>query len=433
MISYMSRISSKDTILFISDNPLSTSGVATQARYLINGLLSTGKYRFMCLGGSLRNPSHEPMVVNEDFIIKPIDGFGTKELIRAAIIETNPSAIILFTDPRFFIHIWEMEDEIRQVCPLAYWHLWDNGPWPEFNRVLYESTDLLNCINYPTYEMLSREFPHKTNYIPHAVPKEIFSKMSKEESRSKKAKVLGQHNVDKFVLLYVGRNAYRKMTPDLLHSWAIFIAGLKNDGITDLPLLLMHTDPFDPEGGNLNHVIELLNITDSVMFSSNILEFNDMKSIYNISDVLINISKAEGFGLPVLEAKMCGKPVIAIKTGGLTRQVVDHETGIEFGVAIEPTINSLVGTQTVPYIFESLVHPAVVAEAIRKMYDMSPEAREILGDAAMEHAHKNYDLQQVVNDWDVSLGGLIKAWKNKALPANKRYSLTQCDAPIRGK
>jgi hypothetical protein len=26
-----------------------------------------------------------------------------------------------------------MEDEIHQICPITYWHVWDNDPYPAFN------------------------------------------------------------------------------------------------------------------------------------------------------------------------------------------------------------------------------------------------------------------------------------------------------------
>jgi hypothetical protein len=132
----------KKTILLLSDHPLSTSGVGTQARWLINGLISTGKYKFKCFGGAMKHEDYRTIVVNEDFIIKPTNGFGDRNLLRQVLATERPDALMLFTDPRFFIWVWEMEDEIHQICPIAYNHLWDNGPWPEFNKVLYESTDL---------------------------------------------------------------------------------------------------------------------------------------------------------------------------------------------------------------------------------------------------------------------------------------------------
>mgnify|MGYP007083436197 FL=1 len=142
-------------VLVICDHPLSSSGVGLQARYLLQGLLETNKYKFLCLGAAMKHENYNTIALNENFIIKPIDGFGNKEMIRLILAQEKPDAIFIFTDPRFFMHIFEMEDEIHQVCPIVYWHLWDAPPKPEFNKVLYESLDLINCINWPTYEFCS--------------------------------------------------------------------------------------------------------------------------------------------------------------------------------------------------------------------------------------------------------------------------------------
>ena len=60
----------KKKILMLSDHPLSTSGVGIQARWLINGLLNTGKYSFRCLGGAMKHTDYQTVAVNPDFIIK---------------------------------------------------------------------------------------------------------------------------------------------------------------------------------------------------------------------------------------------------------------------------------------------------------------------------------------------------------------------------
>ena len=57
-----------------------------------------------------------------------------------------------------------------------------------------------------------------------------------------------------------------------------------------------------------------------------------MGAFYNIADVTINISDAEGFGLATLESLSCGTPIIANMTGGLQEQVIGPEG--ENGVAI---------------------------------------------------------------------------------------------------
>ena len=193
-------MSDKKTILMLCDHPLSTSGVGTQARWLINGLVATGKYSFRVFGGAVKHENYDQVTINPDFIIKPTNGFGDKNLMRIAMSQIKPDAILLFTDPRFFMWVWDMEDEIHQVCPIAYNHLWDNPPWPDFNRHIYQSTDLINCINWPTYEMLKDRFPGKVNYIPHAVPGDLFRPIPQKELGEFRSKILGK-NSDHFVTI----------------------------------------------------------------------------------------------------------------------------------------------------------------------------------------------------------------------------------------
>ena len=403
-------MSDKKTILMLCDHPLSTSGVGTQARWLINGLVATGKYSFRVFGGAVRHDNYDQVTVNKDFIIKPTNGFGDKNMLRIAMSQIKPDAILLFTDPRFFMWVWDMEDEIHQVCPIAYNHLWDNPPWPEFNRHIYQSTDLINCINWPTYEMLKDKFPGKVNYIPHAVPRDLFRPIPKNDLGDFRTKMLGKNSYH-FVGLFVSRNARRKMPSDVIVSWKLFLDDLQEKYGHKKATLIMHSDPRDTEGPNLIEVSNMLGIKDHVIFSKDRLEFKDMAKLYNISDIVMNRSCNEGFGLGILEAKMCGKPVISIKTGGLTRQVLDHETGEEYGVALTPEVSPLVGTQSIPYIHEDFVSNRSFTNAIMKIYEMPSSQREEIGIKAMNHAHKNYDLNNVIKEWDKTLMNCIENWR----------------------
>ena len=390
---------------------MSTSGVGTQARWLVNGLINTGKYSFRCFGGAVKHDDYNTTAVNSDFIIKPTDGFGDRNLLRQTLIQLRPDAIILFTDPRFFIWIWEMADEIRQICPITYWHLWDNDPWPDFNRVLYESTDLINCINWPTYQMVKERFPEKTNYIPHAVPRDLYKPLPEETVKLFKKKLVGENRIDDFLVGYVSRNARRKMPGDIIVAWKMFLDELEKKHGHRKATLVMHTEPLDPEGPNLYHVVEAMNVQNNVIFSKSRIVFEEMNLLYNSFDTIVNRSCNEGFGLPTLESMMCGKPIITIKTGGLTRQVEDLETNEQFGIGLEPEVRSLVGNQMVPYIYEDLISHKTLSDAFMKMHEMGPEARKELGLKAMAHAHKDYDINDVVQKWDESLTGCIQKWK----------------------
>lgn len=359
----------------------------------------------------MKHDNYDTKVVSEDFIIKPTDGFGDRDLLRKTIAQVQPDALMLFTDPRFFVWVWQMEDEIHQVCPIVYWHLWDNYPWPEFNRPFYEATDLLNCINMPTYNMLKEKFPEKTNYVPHAVPKELYHPMNPDETRSIKEKLLGRERLDHFTCLYVSRNARRKMTPDVIVSWKMFIDQLQKKHGHTKATLVMHTDPMDPEGTDLHRIVDLIGVRESVVFSKDRIQFENMRVLYNIADCTINRSNAEGFGLPILETLMCGRPVIALKTGGLTHQVEDPVSGEQFGIGLNPEVKSLIGNHSVPYIYEDNVSNETVAHAIMDMYEMGPDKRAELGRKGMERAHREYNIDNVVRDWDTTLEKTIADYR----------------------
>jgi glycosyltransferase involved in cell wall biosynthesis len=236
-----------------------------------------------------------------------------------------------------------------------------------------------------------------------------------------KTEIIGKERADHFIALYVGRNAIRKMPNDIIISFKMFLDELEKNHGHRKATLVLHTDPLDPEGPNLHHIIDMLHVKNNIVFSKDRIEFGQMNALYNVSDVLINMSKAEGFGLPVLEMKMTERLVIAIKTGGLTRQVEDHETGTQFGVAMDPDVKMMVGTQMVPYIYEDAVAHETVRDAFTKVYEMGSEERKRLGKLAREHALKNYNIDKLIVDWDTSLTKLVADWREKKLPCNKRW------------
>ena len=63
----------KYKILMLSDHALSTSGVGTQSRHLINGLLKKGSWTVRQFGAAVKHDNYDVIKVNDDFIIKPIE------------------------------------------------------------------------------------------------------------------------------------------------------------------------------------------------------------------------------------------------------------------------------------------------------------------------------------------------------------------------
>jgi len=174
----------------------------------------------------------------------------------------------------------------------------------------------------------------------------------------------------------------------------------------------MHTDPTDMEGPNLYATAEMLGIVDSVFFSKERLEFEKINVLYNISDFCLNISFAEGFGLGTLEALQSGTPIIALKTGGLTRQVVDHRDGSENGRALPVELRTLVGSQQVPYIYEDYVTCETVADKIMELHDLTLEEKENLRSKVRSYALTEFSYDKTIEDWDRTLWDTIHNWKN---------------------
>ena len=403
----------KKKILVLSDHALSTSGVGTQTRHLITGLIEKGEWSFRQFGAALKHVDYNTVVVNEDFIIKPIDGFGDRDLIRSTIATEKPDILFIFTDPRFFIWLFEMEDEIHQVCPIVWWHVWDNLPYPKFNESLYASTDVINCHSYLTYEMIKERFPEKTNFIPHALPPGLFFPLPDSDIKNFKSSILGYDRRDHFVGIWVNRNAKRKRPNDVLLSWKMFLDNLEKVHGHRNATLIMHTDPVDNEGPNLIVTSEHLEIVDNIFFSRDRLEFEKMNILYNISDFCLNVSYAEGFGLSTLESMQAGTPIIAVKTGGLTRQVVDHRDETENGIALDVECKSLVGSQQVPYIMEDYVSVESISDSFMKLYEMPADEKRKLVKKVIDYAESEFSFQDTVDMWHESLNDIHKTWKEK--------------------
>ena len=409
----MKKEKRKKKILVFSDHALCTSGVGVQTRHLIDGLLARhpGEWTFRQFGAAIKHSNHDVVTVNEDFIIKPIEGFGNPEMLRVALATERPDALLLFTDPRFFLWLFEMEDEVHQHCPIVWWHVWDNRPAPEFNKVLYEATDLINCHSYLTYEMCKELVSvSKVNFVPHALPDNIFYPFSDHEKFRAKEQLIGPERHDHFVALWINRNARRKRPGDLLLGWSKFLNMLKEKHCHQKASIILHTDPVDHEGPNLFAMTEQLGIRDSVIFSTERVDFSHMNALHNIADCCINVSYAEGFGLTTLEAMQTATPIIALKTGGLTRQVVDHRDGTENGVAISVDLQSLVGSQTVPYIYEDYCSHESIADAFMKLYEAGPQKRKAIGLKAKSYVESEFSYTSTIDQWHETLDSTIHAW-----------------------
>jgi len=389
-------MSDKIKIFTISDHPLSPSGVGTQTRYIIEGMLKTGKYQFVSFGGAIQHPSHDPQKTEEwgeDWIIWPIDGYGTPDQVRGMIHQQKPDILWFMTDPRFFQWLWGIENEIRAHIPMVYYHVWDNYPYPTFNRPNYLSTDHIACISKLTHDIVQTVVPEvESTYIPHAVDGDVFKAADKQEVLKFKS---DKNLADKFVCFWNNRNARRKQSGTLIWWFKEFLDKVGHDKAT----LIMHTDVKDQNGQDLEAIIHALGLTSGqVLFSRDKVSAQDLAMIYNVADLTINISDAEGFGLSTLESLSSETPILVNMTGGLQDQVTDGENW--FGIGLEPSSKAIIGSQQVPYIYEDRLNKDDFINALVKLYEMTPEERDALGAAGREWTQKQFNFDNFIQQWD---------------------------------
>ena len=405
----------KIKVLTISDHPLSPSGVGIQTRNMCEGLLESGKFEIVSMGGAIKHEKYEPMKTEEwgdAWTIIPVDNYGTPEMVRSVIRNEKPDILWFMTDPRFFDWLWMIEHEIRPLMPMVYYHVWDNYPYPMYNQRWYVSNDVICTISKVTDDIVKGVAPDvERHYLPHAVDSSIFKKISDEETENIKTDSLGKENRDKFVFLWNNRNARRKQSGTLIYWFKEFLDEIGHDKA----ILIMHTDPKDPNGQDLEVIIKELNIDEGqVMISNNKYPPEHLAAMYNMADCTINISDAEGFGLATLESLSCETPIIVNMTGGLQEQVTDGEEW--FGIGIEPCSKAVIGSQQIPYIREDRLNKEEFLAALKEMYNMTSEDREKLGKKGRAHVLKNYNFEDFKKKWAKQMLDIHErygSWENR--------------------
>ena len=290
-------MSEKKKIFVLADHPFTPSGVGTQTRYFIEALLKTGRYSFVCFGGAIKHENYQPMKTHEwgeDWIIYPVNGYGNPDMVRSVLRNHKPDLVWFMTDPRFWTWLWAMDNEIRTHVPMVYHHVWDNKPYPYYNKAHYLSNDKIVCISKVTHDIVQTVTPEVDSiYLPHAVDGEIFKPLSKVENQQfKESSVPDSKN--KFMFFWNNRNARRKQSGSLIWWFKEFLDKVGHDKAS----LLMHTDPKDPHGQDLGAIVNDLGLTKGqVYISTQKVPPEELSKIINMCDCTINISDAEGFGL----------------------------------------------------------------------------------------------------------------------------------------
>jgi glycosyltransferase involved in cell wall biosynthesis len=413
-------------ILLLCDDIRMTSGISTMAREIVLG--TAHRFNWVNVGGAINHPEQgKRLDISQDtnaiagisdasIFLYPTNGYGSPELVRQLLEMEKPDAIMIFTDPRYWVWLFQMENEIRKKVPIVYLNIWDDLPAPLYNKSYYESCDTLMSISKQTFNInrmvLGDTAKNKIlKYVPHGINEKAFFPINEfmvgenKLTQEKKKQLFGNFDPE-FIVFYNARNIRRKCTSDLVAAYAVFCDKIGKEKASKCALLL-HTQIMDENGTDLKAVSELLCDPEyqKVYFSEARLTTEEINRLYNISDVTALISSNEGWGLSLTEAMMAGKMIIANVTGGMQDQmrfVDDNGKWIDFNdnfcsnhygtytqqgewaVPVFPTNLSIVGSIPTPYIFDDRCDFRDVAKAIEEVYNLGSEERHVRGMKARE-------------------------------------------------
>jgi glycosyltransferase involved in cell wall biosynthesis len=444
----------RKTVLLLSDDLRMMSGVGNMSREFVLGTLH--QINWVQVGGAINHPDKGQSIDMDQDVqtrtgvpgaslkIHPTNGYGNPDMLRALMSHYKPDAILIYTDPRFWQWLFQMEHELRQELPIMYYNIWDDLPYPMWNQKYYDSVDALFNISKQTSNIVKNVRTSyedwQVTYIPHGINEDDFYLMDKndkkwDEFQNFKQQAVGNQDKD-FILFYNARNIRRKLVPDIIYAYRTFCDSLTKEQANKC-LLLMHTSPLDDNGTDLPEVVRNLCPNYAVGFSPNKLEREQLNWLYNLSDCSILISSNEGFGLMGAESLITGTPLVVNVSGGMqdycgfkkedgSYLTVDDYT-TEWGsnhdgrykdhgnwvFPVFPTSRSIQGSPATPYISDDRPDFEDVAEQIKAAWKIRGKELQACGvegrkfilspETGMSASEMNkrfiHDIYQVLENW----------------------------------
>lgn len=227
------------------------------------------------------------------------------------------------------------------------------------------TADAICATSHTIEEYLKPITSKRVNVIPFGIDINVFSKKEVKSIFSPEAFVFGSiKSLEEIYNIDV-----------LIRAFAI----LKSKYSSKIIKLLIIGEGSQKE--YLRNLCEELNVLNDVVFTGRIA-FSEVSTYFNMLDVLVNISDYESFGVSVIEAMACEKPVIATNTGGL-KEIIENNN------------------------FGSLVEIKNVEQTVFEMekYFLNIELKNKVGKAAREKVIQKYN-------WKDNVQQMIEVYKD---------------------
>lgn len=229
----------------------------------------------------------------------------------------------------------------------------------------------------------------KVEYVPHGVDTAIY----KPKPRAEALKAL-QAPDDIFLVGIVAANKgypSRKCFDQQIRAFAKFWRNHPNS------MLYIHSDMFGGYGGeDIKAIAQLAGLPPQAVaepppyeFLRGMLGDEYMVNVYNACNVLLNATRGEGFGIPIIEAMACGTPAIVTDCTAMP-ELIDAGAGWKVPVGEDNKFFYQNSYQFVPHVSD-------IAVALEKAYEARDD--QAFMDKARAGMVANYDADYVVQTY----------------------------------
>jgi glycosyltransferase involved in cell wall biosynthesis len=230
-----------------------------------------------------------------------LDPYGN-DIIAAHAKHVQSDVVIAHMDA------WVLNPDQVRGLKMVNWAPVDCAPLSSMDSAYFQRSGAIPVAVSRFGKRMLEQAGFTSLYVPHAIDTSVFTP---PDSKQRIREEIGLP-ADAFIvgINAANKDAVRKSFPEQLLAFSRFAAKHPD------AFLVIHALTQAPQALNLMDLVNSLDLQGKVRFSDpyglitgRIMPEN-MAAWYGAIDVLSSASHAEGFGIPVIEAQSCGRPVI---------------------------------------------------------------------------------------------------------------------------